>query len=322
MAATGFADWLTSQIERADAIGTLAKAWDAGDTGKITSVSGVKRWFDENPGELEPDWLKTTLELAVRDYTAIRQQGTGTGATKALDRMERMEAMLKALESVPERLGGMEQALAWLVDSQAAFMEQQALAARLAAPGDAQDYRSAIGGDSSRSEAEAMGLVSPAPPRSSVPGYEHVIAPQAVPPPVDNSPAQQGTYPQAPDLGEGPDGPVGWVGHPQPPVDSAASYPQAGEQAVSEQIASHSVGPDRARQIREAIEAETRRIQSQSGGSGLESGRVPHVESFRGSDPNGSVYYDPPQEPQGSPAPAYDWRAMAADADYSEGQQE
>lgn len=321
----GFADWLLGQIERQDAVGTLARAWDQGETGKITSVSGVKRWFTENPGELEPDWVQTTMELAVREYTQHRQSQVagssepGTTPTKTLDRLERIETMLKALESVPGRLETIEQASAWLVDTMSAYLE--GFAARVQehnqATGHQHDWRSMVGDGSSRSEAEAMGLVSPAPPRSSVPGYEHVIQPQPVPQPpeptedqvrdlVQRAYAQEQAdlYPQPP-VDNGP-------GYPQQPVDNPRSttvdrsLPETFAEAAQQMAAGGQVPPADQAAIRAAIEAEAARIQ---GGT------------FRGSEPSHSPYYDGDVEsPAGSPpaAPAaYDWRAMAQQADYS-----
>lgn len=311
MAGVGFADWLIRAVGRQDDVGTIARLWDQGDTGKITSVSGVKRWFDEYPPDQGKEWVAATLAAAVREYTSERQTGEGKAASKllntpteSLDRMERIEAHTQVLPEVLERLGGVEQALAWLVDAQSAWLEQQQLQARSMEAQTGQDYRAAIGGDATRSEAEAMGLVSPAPPRSDRPGYEHVL-----PPGGWASGAQPAQVEDIIDAGALP------PRYPQPPVDNSPGQQQVYPQPVENpQVEAYQVQPG-PEQVRAAIAAEAARIQG---------------AQFRGSDPGEGVYYDgpPPGDPSGSQAPGYyperavapsasDWKAWAQGADYS-----
>jgi hypothetical protein len=188
-----FAEYLDAMVnaprDANDPVLHLARAWASYPHGKIRSVSGVRKWFDDHKSEISPELVERAMPIAVREYTAIRDGAQAPAPTANSDLAEWMA-------SINERLAGIEQALVWLVDAEAgrSAAQQAQIDAR-----SVQDYRDWAGGDQTRSEAAALGLVTPAPGRtsgpqrtepSSQPGYEHVLPPTGIIP-RNNSGDQQ-----------------------------------------------------------------------------------------------------------------------------------
>lgn len=69
---TTFVSWLTTQQDRADGVGDLAKHWSEVSPGRVSSVEGVRKvLFREDGGEA--NW-SNHLRMAVDDYTRARAQ--------------------------------------------------------------------------------------------------------------------------------------------------------------------------------------------------------------------------------------------------------
>jgi hypothetical protein len=174
-----FAEYLQAQHDarREGPIGAVAGLFCTMDHGKIRSVSGVKQWFDQNAADvpMSPEQVAEGLSVAVREYNAQRD-GAQTPASPGAQ-AEWQAWVSGVLEGFDQRLAGIEAALTWLVDAQAgmAAAQQAQIDSR-----SVQDYRDWAGGDQTRSEAAALGLVTPAPGRSSTPGYEHVLPPTQI----------------------------------------------------------------------------------------------------------------------------------------------
>ena len=208
-----FVEYLGGQAERQDPVGELARYWRDHGKPSLRSVSGVRQHLTENP---PPYDLTESLAKAVGEYTASKGSPT-MEANKALAEASEWQAWVSGvLEGLSQRLGGIESALTWLVDAMAA---QTAMSQAQMDTRSAQDYRDWAGGDQTRSEAAALGLVTPAP--GSVPGRDRSSAAN---PPVDNEvPAQPGRssvpgYEHVLPPGTKP-GPAGYEGVPAQPMD-------------------------------------------------------------------------------------------------------
>src|SRR6516225_10789484 len=251
MTMANFVEYLGGQAERQDPVGELARYWRDHGKPSLRSVSGVRQHLTENP---PPYDLTESLAKAVGEYTASKGSPT----------MEANKALAEAMAA------------------------QTALSQAQMDTRSAQDYRDWAGGDQTRSEAAALGLVTPAPRtsevrssvanppvdnevpaqpgRSSVPGYEHVLPP--------------GTKP----------GPAGYEGVPAQPMDlttydaailpAPPDYPEVDNSQDQLKSTSddhgrlaHAMGLDADPALaaqREAIRAEAARIQRESPASSRE----------------------------------------------------
>lgn len=231
---TNFAQYLADQHAkgRQDEIAVVAGIWVTMSDGKARSVSGIRKWFDEHADQIpvSTEQYQVGLQHAVAEYTSQRDGSQPPQVTIP-------QTLTDALAEVRERMDGMERALVWIVD---AISGQAAASALAADPRSPTDYREWAGGDATRSEAAALGLVTPAPGRVSrefagdphlrgaQPGYEHVMPPTtetsqqwAQPPLVEHSEPperveamQQGEYQPSADPGNfyydhGPGSPPG-----------------------------------------------------------------------------------------------------------------
>jgi len=316
-----FVEYLGGQAERQDPVGELARYWRDHGKPSLRSVSGVRQHLTENP---PPYDLTESLAKAVGEYTASKGSPT-MEANKALAEASEWQAWVSGvLEGFSQRLGGIESALTWLVDAMAA---QTAMSQAQMDTRSAQDYRDWAGGDQTRSEAAALGLVTPAPRtsevrssvanppvdnevpaqpgRSSVPGYEHVLPP--------------GTKP----------GPAGYEGVPAQPMDLTAydaailpappDYPEVDNSQDQLKSTSddhgrlaHAMGLDADPALaaqREAIRAEAARIQRESPASSRET-------------PPGAFYDESADVQEIAPQSysAEQWRAWAMTSDIPDDQ--
>jgi hypothetical protein len=299
-----FAEWLIDH----GSDNPVAIAWraaiaapNAGPVLRIKSVSGVKRWFDAPEREWDDrEAMEQALGQLVASYTHDR-------GGRALESTERAEAsewqawVSGVLEGLSQRLGGIEAALTWVVDAMAA---QTALSQAQTDSASAQDYRDWAGGDQTRSEAAALGLVTPAPGRSS-----------AANPPVDNEvPAQPGRssvpgYENVLPPGTKP-GPAGYEGVPAQPMDlttyDAAILPAPPDypEVDNSQDQLKSTSDDHGR-LAHAIAAEAARIQAGADGG-----------------PPGAYYDESAQVQEVAPQSysAEQWRAWAMTSDIPDDQ--
>ena len=316
-----FVEYLGGQAERQDPVGELARYWRDHGKPSLRSVSGVRQHLTENPAPYD---LTEALAKAVGEYTASKGSPT-MEANKALAEASEWQAWVSGvLEGFSQRLGGIESALTWVVDAMAA---QTALSQAQMDTRSAQDYRDWAGGDQTRSEAAALGLVTPAPRtsevrssvanppvdnevpaqpgRSSVPGYEHVLPP--------------GTKP----------GPAGYEGVPAQPMDLTAydaailpappDYPEVDNSQDQLKSTSddhgrlaHAMGLDADPALaaqREAIRAEAARIQRESPASSRET-------------PPGAFYDESADVQEIAPQSysAEQWRAWAMTSDIPDDQ--
>ena len=277
-----FVEYLGGQAERQDPVGELARYWRDHGKPSLRSVSGVRQHLTENPAPYD---LTEALAKAVGEYTASKGSPT-MEANKALAEASEWQAWVSGvLEGFSQRLGGIESALTWVVDAMAA---QTALSQAQMDTRSAQDYRDWAGGDQTRSEAAALGLVTPAPRTSEVRS-------SVANPPVDNEvPAQPGRssvpgYENVLPPGTKP-GPAGYEGVPAQPMDLTAydaailpappDYPEVDNSQDQLKSTSddhgrlaHAMGLDADPALaaqREAIRAEAARIQRESPASSRE----------------------------------------------------
>ena len=277
-----FVEYLGGQAERQDPVGELARYWRDHGKPSLRSVSGVRQHLTENPAPYD---LTEALAKAVGEYTASKGSPT-MEANKALAEASEWQAWVSGvLEGLSQRLGGIESALTWLVDAMAA---QTAMSQAQMDTRSAQDYRDWAGGDQTRSEAAALGLVTPAPRTSEVRS-------SAANPPVDNEvPAQPGRssvpgYENVLPPGTKP-GPAGYEGVPAQPMDlttydaailpAPPDYPEVDNSQDQLKSTSddhgrlaHAMGLDADPALaaqREAIRAEAARIQRESPASSRE----------------------------------------------------
>ena len=316
-----FVEYLGGQAERQDPVGELARYWRDHGKPSLRSVSGVRQHLTENPAPYD---LTEALAKAVGEYTASKGSPT-MEANKALAEASEWQAWVSGvLEGLSQRLGGIESALTWVVDAMAA---QTALSQAQMDTRSAQDYRDWAGGDQTRSEAAALGLVTPAPRTSEVRS-------SVANPPVDNEvPAQPGRssvpgYENVLPPGTKP-GPAGYEGVPAQPMDLTAydaailpappDYPEVDNSQDQLKSTSddhgrlaHAMGLDADPALaaqREAIRAEAARIQRESPASSRET-------------PPGAFYDESADVQEIAPQSysAEQWRAWAMTSDIPDDQ--
>ena len=316
-----FVEYLGGQAERQDPVGELARYWRDHGKPSLRSVSGVRQHLTENPAPYD---LTEALAKAVGEYTASKGSPT-MEANKALAEASEWQAWVSGvLEGFSQRLGGIESALTWLVDAMAA---QTALSQAQMDTRSAQDYRDWAGGDQTRSEAAALGLVTPAPRTSEVRS-------SVANPPVDNEvPAQPGRssvpgYENVLPPGTKP-GPAGYEGVPAQPMDlttydaailpAPPDYPEVDNSQDQLKSTSddhgrlaHAMGLDADPALaaqREAIRAEAARIQRESPASSRET-------------PPGAFYDESADVQEIAPQSysAEQWRAWAMTSDIPDDQ--
>ena len=321
-----FADYLAEQhkAQRQDEVGAVAGLFCTSEHGKIRSVSGVRAWFTDNSGQMPLDaaLVDKGLTMAVREYNAQRDGSQTPGSPSA--QAEWQAWVSGVLEGLSQRLGGIEAALTWVVDAMAA---QSALSQAQMDTRSAQDYRDWAGGDQTRSEAAALGLVTPAPRTSEVRS-------SVANPPVDNEvPAQPGRssvpgYENVLPPGTKP-GPAGYEGVPAQPMDlttydaailpAPPDYPEVDNSQDQLKSTSddhgrlaHAMGLDADPALaaqREAIRAEAARIQRESPASSRET-------------PPGAFYDESADVQEIAPQSysAEQWRAWAMTSDIPDDQ--
>ena len=316
-----FVEYLGGQAERQDPVGELARYWRDHGKPSLRSVSGVRQHLTENPAPYD---LTEALAKAVGEYTASKGSPT-MEANKALAEASEWQAWVSGvLEGFSQRLGGIESALTWLVDAMAA---QTAMSQAQMDTRSAQDYRDWAGGDQTRSEAAALGLVTPAPRTSEVRS-------SVANPPVDNEvPAQPGRssvpgYENVLPPGTKP-GPAGYEGVPAQPMDlttydaailpAPPDYPEVDNSQDQLKSTSddhgrlaHAMGLDADPALaaqREAIRAEAARIQRESPASSRET-------------PPGAFYDESADVQEIAPQSysAEQWRAWAMTSDIPDDQ--